>query len=443
MQAVTLLIAAIASSLVFFLAPIYGLVVYIASFAWYPTYIAVPVGTVDFTVRRIVILAIFAKLFLITDLPKRFRFIWLDKLVIIYFAAQFLVGATTATALSAFFENRAGAVFDTILPYFAVRLILRNRQQYLTLLKWILIIATPLAIIGFYECMTGTNLVGFFQRYNAWGTLSGVPLEEQSLQRYGFFRAFTVFSQPIMYGLFFAMFGPVCAGIMGQVKKNRPLCWLGLGLMAVGIFSSMSSGPLLAVVLSIPFIAFYPWHKYWRQAVILIIIMCASVEIISNRHFYEVIDRFAFSAANAWYRSKLIRVALFEGGMSGHWLFGYPFGTDPGWGKLIGGRGITDIVNHYLGVLCHYGLVGLIPFLTVIGAAIKRMIDSFRACVTGADRWLVWCLSGALFGILGAMNSTSLFGPPVTVFYIMLACCGTMPNIVDATKRNIPLYAGL
>lgn len=445
MQAVTLLIAATASVLIFFLSPVYGVIVYIATFAWYPTYLTVPVGTIDFTVRRIVILALFAKLFLITDLPGRFRFIWLDKLVIIYFAAQFLAGAITATALSVFFENRAGAVFDMVLPYFAVRMILRNKQQYLILLKWILIIAAPIAIVGFYECMTGTNLVGFFRKYDAWGSLSGVPLEEQSWVRYGFFRAFAVFSQPIMYGLFFAMFGSICAGLMYGAKRYKSLYIIGCILMGMGVFSSMSSGPLLAALLSILFIAFYPWHKYWRPTVIVIIIMCASVEIISDRHFWEVVDRFAFSAANAWYRSKLIRVALFEGGMSRHWLFGYPFGTDPGWGKLIGGRGITDIVNHYLGVLYHFGLVGLIPFLAVIGAAIKRLIDSFRACSTESDRWLVWCLSGALFGILGAMNSTSLFGPPVTVFYMMLAFCGAMPSVVgkEGSLGNMRKNTGL
>jgi len=117
--------------------------------------------------------------------------------------------------------------------------------------------------------------------------------------------------------------------------------------------------------------------------------------------------------------------------MFGHWLFGYQFGFGADWGKLIGGLGYTDMVNHYLLILHNYGLIGLLPFLAVIGAAIKRLIDSFRICVTESDRWLVWCLSGALFGILGAMNSVMLFGPPVTVFYIMLAFCGAMPAIIQ------------
>ena len=89
--------------------------------------------------------------------------------------------------------------------------------------------------------------------------------------------------------------------------------------------------------------------------------MCACVEIISNRHFYDVISRFTFSGSSAWYRSRLIEVALFQGGMSGHWLTGYGWGVDPGWGAIIYGRPRSDIINQYLLVLCKYGLVGLVP----------------------------------------------------------------------------------
>ncbi len=338
MEAVTLVVAAIASFLVLLLSPVYGLVIYVAVLAFYPSYLVVPIGTIDFTVTRIVILAIFAKLFLQTDLPGRFKFIWLDKLVIIYFAAQLLAGATTARSMAAFLENRAGAVFDMVLPYFAVRMIVTNRKEYLTLLKSVLIIAAPLAIVGFYQCLTGNNPLGFFKKYQAWGLIKAYN------PRLGFFRADVVFSHSIMYGLFFAMFGPICTGIVHNAKKYKyeTLCWAGVGLMGVGIFSSMSSGPMLAGLLSILFIAFYRWRKFWKPIVIIIIVMCGSVEIISNRHFYDVLGDFTLNPATAWYRSRLIDVALFEGGMSGHWLTGFGSSTDAGWGFRIDGRG-TDI----------------------------------------------------------------------------------------------------
>lgn len=438
MEGVTFIIAALASGLVFCLSPVYGVIVYVAALAWYPSYLAVSLGTIDFTVTRIVILAIFAKLFLQTDLPGRFKFVWLDKLIIIYFAAQLLAGATTTQSLMAFLENRGGAIFDMILPYFAVRMIVRNKQQYLALLKGILIIAAPLAIIGFYQCLTGNNPFGFLKEYHVWKANSSYS----PIARSGFFRADVVFSHSIMYGLFFAMFGPVCAGILGNMKKYKTLCWIGLGLMGVGVFSSMSSGPWLAVFVTIPFIAFFRYRRYWKLAAITVLIMCSTVEIISNRHFYEVIDRFTLNPGTAWYRSKLIDVALFEGGMSGHWLTGYGNNVDPGWGPRIDGRAHTDTVNHYLLILHSYGLVGLVPFLAMNAVVLKKLVDAYKACTSYSDRWLVWCLSAGLFGLWGAFMSVSLFGQPTTVYYMMLGFVGVMPTWIVRNAWNFKQETG-
>lgn len=430
MEATTLLIAIMAGVLVFCLSPVYGVIVYVAALAWYPSYLTVLIGTVDFTLCRIVILAIFANLFLRTSLPRQFKFIWLDKLVVIYFLCQIIAGSFTAQSLTPFFENRAGAVFDMVLPYFAVRMIVTSRKEYLTLLKSILIIAAPLAVIGFYQCLTGNNPLGFLKKYHAWKS----NLVYRPIARHGFYRADVVFSHSIMYGLFFAMFGPVCAGVLRSAKKYKKLCWIGMGLMGVGVFSSMSSGPMLAALLSVLFIAIYRWRKYWKPVVIIIIVMCGSVEILSNRHFYDVLGGFTLSPETAWYRSKLIDVALFEGGMSDHWLTGYGYGVDPGWYAQIDGRDHTDLVNHYVLILCFFGLVGLVPFLAMNMMVIKKLIDAYKASTLDSDKWLVWCLSGGLFGLAGALMSVSLFGQPTTIYYMMIGFAGMMPTIVSRNR---------
>ncbi len=433
MQSLTSIVAAIATALVLFLPPLYGLVVYIAALVWYPSYLAISIGTIDFTVRRIVILAVLGKLFIQTDRPNRFKLILLDKLVIIYFLAEILAGATTTQSLEAFMENRGGAIFDMVLPYFAVRLIIRSKQQYLTLLKAVLIIAAPLAIIGFYQCLTGKNPVGFLEEYSAWGGSTYTPIA-----RHGLYRADVTFSMSIMFGLFFAMFGPMCAGLLKEKKGNKILYSLGITLMGIGVFSSMSSGPFLAALLAAIFIAFYHYRRYWRIALTIIILMCSIVEIISNRHFYDILGQFTFDAGTARHRSLLVEVALFKGGMSGHWLTGFG-DADPGWGAKMYGEGeLTDITNHYLFVLSCFGLIGLIPFLAVVVTACRNLADAFKICTQNSDRWLIWCMSGALFGLLVASFSVALFGQPTSVFFIMLACAGTAPMMI-AAENNLSL----
>jgi hypothetical protein len=423
MVTVTLLVSVAASIMVFFLSPVYGLIVYLASFVYYPSYFSAPLGTIDFTVRRIVILAILAKLFLQTDLPGRFRFVWLDKLIIVFFTAQILAGATTAQSLGAFLENRAGAIFDMVLPYFAVRLIVINKDRYLTLLKGILFSVAPLAIFGFYQCLTGRNPLVFIpgQRY------SEPPM------RLGFYRAALTFSHSIMFGLYFAMLGPICAGLWYSIRKNRWPYTIALGLMALGVFSSMSSGPILATILAMVFIAFYRFRQYWKIVVAVVILMCGSIEIISNRHFYDVLGGFTLDPTTSWYRSKLIDVALFQGGMSGHWLTGFGE-VDPGWAPKIDGRDHTDIVNQYILVLSCYGLMGLIPFIAVIIVALNAIIKAFQMSVSEGDRWLIWCLAGALFGLLVSLFTVSLFGPPTSILYILFGFCGAMPQIIRQTN---------
>ena len=167
--------------------------------------------------------------------------------------------------------------------------------------------------------------------------------------------------------------------------------------------------------------------------------MCLFVEVLSNRHFYEVIDRMAIAGSASWYRARLVEVSLFEGGMSGHWIAGYGF-TNPGWGPYIDGRVYSDVVNHYLVLLCRYGLLGLLPFLAMIGAAAKQLILSYRASVTKADKWCVWCLSAGLFGLTGGMYGVMMNGQPRTFFYIMLACCASMPAILRPELITIDQY---
>jgi len=434
MELVTLTIAVLASLIVFLTRPIWSLVVYFALLALYPSYLTVKFGTIDFTVCRIVILVIFLTVFLRTNLSRSFRFILLDKLIIIYMAAQMLAGLTTTDAMQ-LIENRAGAVFDLLLPYFAVRLIITHKSDYILLLKCILIIAAPLAVIGLYQCLTGNNPAGFLKGYRAWSTGGG---GYSPISRFGLYRADVTFPMSIMFGLFFAEVGPVCAGLSKHIKKDNIIyLYIALALTGVGVFCSMSSGALLAAVFAVMFLGFYPYRRYWRQAVFAIVVMCVAVEIISNRHFFDVVDRFTFSTGSAWYRSRLMKVAL-GGGMSGHWLTGFGF-ADPGWSRQIDGSSYTDIVNHYLLILARYGLVGFIPFVCIIFTGLKKLVVAYRNALTASDRWLIWTLAAAFFGLLGGFFSVSLFGQPRIVLFMMFGFCGVMDKII--TKK--PLLKGI
>jgi hypothetical protein len=414
--AVTLVVACVFSALALVLSPAHALTAYLASVIWYPSYYTVPTGTVDWTVRRIVVLVLLIRFLLNADLVRQFKLNRLDKLVIVLFTCETAAGLITTSGLRLFVEYEGGQMFDMLLPYFAVRLALVKKADYLALLRGILVISAPFAVLAFYQFLTGGNPVSFMRTY--------IP-KARSIG----YRAELTFQVSIMLGLYFASLGGACAGLWRVVTDNRWLYGLALVLMGVGAVSSGSSGPILALILAVGFLCLYRWRHEWKLVVAVALLMCGSVEIISNRHFYDVLGGFTLAPETAWYRSRLMDVAI-RGGMSGHWLFGFGTGIDPGWGPRIDGRDHTDIVNHYILILVYYGLLGLVPFLMMNWEAAKSMVWAGKRAVSVADQWLVWALAAALFGLAGAFFSVSLFGPPTTTYYMLIAFAAAMPTFV-------------
>jgi O-antigen ligase len=124
--------------------------------------------------------------------------------------------------------------------------------------------------------------------------------------------------------------------------------------------------------------------------------------------------------------------------MSGHWLIGYGHATEEAamasadWGGRIDGRYRVDMVNEYLLILFRYGFIALIPFLAMIYATIKKLIEAWRMSLLDADKWMIWCLAASFAGLLIGFCTTSLHaGQPTILFFILLGLCGVMPLIIS------------
>ena len=429
MQILTVLLAVIGSLLVLVVSPLQGLIVYIISYLSYP-YSAglLSISTIDFSVSRIIIIVLVVRLIFATDLTRGFTVIWLDRLVVMLFAAEIAAGVMTSEA-RVLVENRLGDFCDMALPYLAVRLIVRTKEDYISLIKAVAWATAALSIVAFYESLTGVNLLNF-----------GHDVSGSEVRLRYFHRAQVTFRHAIYFGVFSGMTGAVCLGLIRNTGNKSRLFLVLAGLVFLGAFSSMSSGGLLALVGAIGFVSLYRWRRSWRGIVAFVVIMCVLVEIVSNRHFYNVIDRFTFESSTAWYRARLFEVAFFEGGMSGHWLLGYGL-ADPGWGPRIDMRDHTDMVNHYLLELARYGLVGFIPFCLVIIVALKNLFRGFWSLARDEDTWLIWCVAGGFFSVLLAFNSVSLFEQPMIMLFMMFGFCVALPPMLLKKPRAVSVRA--
>jgi len=401
----TLIIASICSLLCVILNPFHALIVYYTSLIWYPSSNTVQLATLDFSVSRIVCCVLFIRVLMNKKLMRGFNIIALDKCMIAYFACQIISGIFT-TDFTTLVINRSGFFFDVFIPFILIRVLITDRYALEKFIKVVIFVTAPLAVFGLVEAITGNNYLLFGR-----DVASIDP-------RWGLKRAMASFGHPIYFGVFLSMVFGLGLSILPRFPKvTGSLCIIILS----GVFASMSSGGWLCAITMIGIVCLYKLRHNWKQMFMGVLIMCLVVEMLSNRHFYDIIDRFALNPQTAWYRTRLIEVALFEGGMSGHWLFGYGYGNDPMWGSKIDGRDDTDMVNHYLLILSQFGLLGFIPFVGLIWYSLNNIYNNMSSLSNKVVIWQRWCLGATLLGLFFTINSVSLFGQACNFMFILFA----------------------
>ncbi len=427
MESVTLLISVLAALLVVSLRPIYGLAIYIFLLFGWSQRLTVPLGPLDFTSGRIVILVLMARVLLSSEVRSQFTWRAMDGWVLIGWLGV-VAALSQTTPPEIFLVREAGTLVDSLLPYFAVRLLLRSRQDLFVMIKALVWIGLPLALLGAFQSFTGRNLVGFMQLYDR--------LPEM---RKGFYRANVIIDNSIAFGLFFAAVLPLALGLWHQRVWPRTWLMLTMGVLAMGLMASMSSAPYFALALMMGFLACYPLRRYWPVLLVAMVGFYLFVEIFSNRHAYHVLTRFAFNQATASYRIGLVEEAL-GGGMSGHWFSGYGYvgiGSDLVYPNFNWEH--QDFVNIYVGRLARYGLLGLVPFLVINVLFYRSLVQGWRLARDVADRWLVWCLSGALVGWNTAFMTVGALSQIEPMLFMLIAATGSLPMLLASGEERTVL----
>lgn len=439
MIVLTIAIALFGFLLALVLRPALGLVVYFAILFLYPQPLTLKLASFDLNTSRIVILGVLMNAMFRHKLLSKVEWSNIDFWVVTAFFAQSLALATNADPATVLI-NRGGNFLDVLLPYFAVRMIIHRRQDLITAIKGFALAAIPLALMGVFEAKTGRNPVGFMEKYYSFGLAgeSGNP----AYQRHGFYRATVTLGNYISFGMFFAGVAPLAMGLLKQ-RVWPKLVVLGVfGLIVLGLFSSMSSGPLFSIFVSICFICFFPYRRYWPALLVVCFVGLAFVEVFSNRPFYYVLTGFAFDQETAYYRIGLIEEA-FGGGMSGHWLTGFGYvGLGPGNDNSNFHWEHMDLTSIYVFWLARTGLVGLLPFLIVNYLMYRKLYLAARLTPSPADVWTFWCVAAAMIGWNFAYWTVAAMGPIETLLYILMGVCASAPTLARAAAADFAQNEG-
>jgi len=421
MEGVTLTFALIACLLVIVLRPQYAVAAFIAALLWYPSYLAVSVGTIDIVVGRFVVAVLLVRCILSDELRSRFVWCPLDTFVAISMAVSVVTYFFTADKpVMLIVESRGGFLMDTWCAYLAARFVVNDRRKLISLIKCIGVILVPLALLGVVESVTGWQAFAPLWRFSPWFREGGRFVADK---RFGFTRAVGPFSHTILFGGGFAMLLPLIYYLRHERNRWHSLAYVLSGIALLGALSSFSSGPWVMTFVVI-FCLALEGHKRWVKRLFLFsVFSCIVIGIASNRPFYHVLADMANPLGGAgWHRAKLIDLAIEN--FDKWWMVGYG-DEDPGWGESLG-MTWTDVTNEYILSGVRYGILGVLATLAVLAQAFRGLLTTYRKMAHPAMKSLCWAFGSMLFGVAVTWVSVSFFGQITTLFHLCLGMIGSL-----------------
>ncbi|MFK7959217.1 MAG: hypothetical protein AB8G96_01720 [Phycisphaerales bacterium] len=438
----------------------------------------------DFSFIRIVTLAAWLRIFVHGEYV-RFHFTTIDKLFIAW------VSVTTGTALLLYpsvasLTYQLGVAFDAITTFFIMRLMVRDRADLVGLARGAALLALPVAGAMAHERLSGANFFSFF---------GGVP--EETLERFGRFRAQAAFAHPIVAGVFWASLVPLMLVGIRRSAEDAVIGTLGVVAGCVIVWCCSSSTPVLLIAFVAMAYALFPIRRVvpwlrWGVAATLVMLHIAMFPPVW--HLFARIN--FFPGSTGWWRYLIIDKFV------NHWDEWIFVGTTTSERWIDGGM-FVDVTNQYVLEGINGGIVKLALFIAIIVfgfKAIGRVIrheESRRSSVraTMASRtivttnapsddatqdasaepsanpsvdpspdrlanpvmhprrrragdeleptWMVWCIGTSLAVHAAAYFATAYFGQLVLIQYMSLGIAASMPAVfgVGLSRRRRTVQA--
>jgi hypothetical protein len=427
MAAGTLFIAAVAAFLVTLLSPPKAFAAYVAVLLFYPTFLVISLGPLDISVGRIVVAVLLIRCIASPQSVRRFKWCRLDRWVVFGTIISMVVPLTFRdSSFTRILESWGGSMMDSAFAYFVARFCITSRSALVSSVKLIAVMLVGLALLGVIEAYTGWQPFIALRQYCPWVR----PTETLAAPRFALHRAVGPFGHPIMFGAAFALFLPLVYCLRHESGYWRKLSYFLVGIIAIGALSSVSSGPLVMVIIITVCLVLEHFKQWVKPLIFFLVFSCVMVGIISNRPFYHVIASYANPiGGSSWHRAKLIDLAI--GNFDQWWLAGYG-SRDPGWGKYLG-MTWTDITNQYIGEAVTKGIFGLIALLGLLIVSVLLLIRVYKSSKDPVVRSWCWAMGSIIVMLLISFNACTLFGQTATLFYCIVGMIGSSSNLIMKT----------
>ncbi|MGO1499879.1 MAG: O-antigen ligase family protein [Marinobacter sp.] len=405
--------------------------VLIAAMLLWPEAWRIPLGLLQMSVPRLVAVVLLVQ-FLITGQHARLRFSRIDGLVILIWVWTVFANVAVGAEFSQVSEM-IGRGFDTALMYFVARLALLDTKDLPSMMPGLVATAVIMAATGIYEAISFTSP---FHDVLASRLQDGLSWRDgYDTSRLGLMRARGSTSVSIFFGMAMVVVVGFLIATRGYALR-KTLHWLALLAGLLAVLSTLSSGPWLAVFILIGLQVYEKRAQWIKPSLQLALVLVIAAEIASNRHFYELIDHLALNSDTAWYRTRLIEVAVSQ--WRDYWLLGVGSNWPNHWATLVDGRGHIDVVNHFITVALNGGLPAMVMYILSHVFVMAAVIKSWQAANDAVYRSVLFALASTLLVLDLSSMSVGLFGPPLLLSHILLGAMASVSNWDVRPHQNRP-----
>lgn len=313
-------------------------------------------------------------------------------------------------------EYAFGVIFNTSLVYLLVRCFIQTPEDMRQLPITLALLLLPVSLEMVQETRSGYNAFSIFG-----GVSANVPFRDGELRATGPFRS------PILAGTV----GGVCFPLMLSIwNQNKIRCTIGCAACLMMVFSSGSSGPVIAWAAGVFATGMYFFPRIvklgWKAAIPIYLLL----SLVMVKPPYYLIKRIDLTGSSTGdHRVYLIDSAIKY--FSDWWLFGTTYTRHWMTTGVSFSDNHTDLTNHYIA----YGVMG--GFLFMLGL-ILSIYFSLRSVERIASKpkderddktFLTWCFGAALFAHAATCISVSYFDQSVIFLWITIGAIASLTAI--------------
>lgn len=372
----------------------------------------VELGSLNFPVIRLLILAGFGRIVLRGErLPGGFN--RLDK-AIVWFVVGALVTALFHADPKAHLIGSAGLAFNVSGAYFLIRFWCATRDDVTAICRMVALVLLPLAAEMCVEIATGRNL---------FSVLGGVP--ELSAVREGRIRAQGPFAHAILAGTVGAVSLPLFAALW---RRHRAAAITGIVAALTMVVTSASSGPIGSTAAGLVGLAMWRFRErmqYVRRGIVAAYLF---LEVAMKAPPYFLLARLDIvGGSTGWHRAELIRSAIEHIGE--WWLWGTDYTRHWMETGVSWSLDHADITNHYLqmGVFGGLPLMALFIWSLVVAFSfIGTAVHTADKAGNNRDAYAAWAIGAALFAHVVTCISVAYFDQSIVILCLNLSLAGAL-----------------